>query len=260
MADVALITGASGGLGAEFARLFAADGHDLVLVARRRDRLEALAADLSTRHGVAAHVVVADLADPEGVAQVVAEVERLGLVVTYLVNNAGFGTNGAFADSEQERQLAMVQVNDAAPLALTRALLPAMVRRRRGRILNIGSTAGFQPGPYMATYYASKAFLNSFSEALSYELRGTGVTVTLSCPGTTATEFAAVAGSHSSRLERLAHAAPDAVASEAYAALMAGRALVVHGLANRAGVQLLRLAPRGAVRAVVAFVNRPQRC
>jgi uncharacterized protein len=259
MADVALITGASGGLGAEFAKLFAADGHDLVLVARRRDRLAALAADLGARHGVAAHVVVADLADPEGVAQVVSEVDRLGLAISYLINNAGFGSNGAFADADQARELAMVQVNDAAPLALTRALLPAMVRRRRGRILNIGSTAGFQPGPYMATYYASKAFLNSFSEALSYEVRATGVSVTLSCPGTTATEFAAVAGSDKSRLERLAHAEPAAVAREAYAAMMAGRPLVVHGRANRAGVQLLRLAPRSAVRAVVAFMNRPRR-
>jgi uncharacterized protein len=259
MAEVALITGASGGLGAEFARLFAADGHDLVLVARRRDRLEALAADLRAGHDVSAHVVVADLADPEGVAQVIAEVERLGLAITYLVNNAGFGTNGAFVDSAQQRELAMVQVNDAAPLALIHALLPAMVRRRHGRILNIGSTAGFQPGPYMATYYASKAFLNSFSEALSYELRASGVTVTLSCPGTTKTEFAFVAGSDNSRLEGFAHAEPAAVAGEAYAAMMAGRSLVVHGLTNRTGVQLLRLAPRAAVRAVVAFVNGPHR-
>ena len=258
MAEVALITGASGGLGAEFARLFAADGHDLVLVARRRDRLEALAAELGANRGVAAHVVVADLAEPQGVAQVLSEVERLGLAITYLVNNAGFGTNGAFADSRQDRELALLQVNNAAPLALTRALLPAMVRHRYGRILNIGSTAGFQPGPYMATYYASKAFLNSFSEALTCELRGTGVTVTLSCPGTTATEFATVAGSRNSHLERFAHAAPAAVAREAYEAMMAGRPLVVHGLANRAGVQLLRLAPRGAVRAVVAFINRPR--
>lgn len=259
MADVALITGASGGLGAEFAKLFAADGHDLVLVARRRERLAALAADLGARHGVSAHVVVADLADPEGVAQVISEVDRLGLAITYLVNNAGFGSNGPFADADQAREVAMVQVNDAAPLALTRALLPAMVHRRRGRILNIGSTAGFQPGPYMATYYASKAFLNSFSEALSCEVRATGVSVTLSCPGTTATEFAAVAGSHKSRLKRLAHAEPAAVAREAYEAMMAGRPLVVHGRANRVGVQLLRLAPRSAMRAVVAFINRPRR-
>jgi uncharacterized protein len=259
MANVALITGASGGLGAEFARLFAADGHDLVLVARRRDRLAALAAELGARHGVAAHTVIADLSGPEGVAQVLGEVDRLGLVVSHLVNNAGFGSSGPFADSDPARERAMVEVNDAAPLALTSALLPGMVQRRRGRILNIGSTAGFQPGPYMATYYASKAFLNSFSEALSYEVRGTGVSVTLSCPGTTATEFAAVAGSHKNRLERLAHAEPAAVAREAYQAMMAGQPLVVHGRANRVGVQLLRLAPRRAVRAVVAYVNRPRR-
>lgn len=153
----------------------------------------------------------------------------------------------------------MVQLNDAAPLDLMRAFLPAMVAQRFGRILNIGSTAGFQPGPYMATYYASKAFLGSFSEALSEELRGSGVTVTLSCPGTTATEFATVAGSDRAPLERLVHARPAAVAREAYEAMLAGRPLVVHGFVNRLGVQALRLAPRAAVRAVVAFANRPRR-
>jgi hypothetical protein len=258
MAAVALITGASSGLGREFARLFAADHHDLVLVARRRERLEQLAGELQTSCGITAHVVVADLSEPQGVTDVVGEVERLGLAVSYLVNNAGFGSNGAFADSEPERELAMVQLNDAAPVALTRAFLPAMVAQRFGRILNIGSTAGFQPGPYMATYYASKAFLGSFSEALCEELRGSGVTVTLSCPGTTATEFAAVAGSDRAPLERLMHAPAAEVAREAYEAMLAGRPLVIHGLANRLGMQALRLAPRAVVRAVVAFVNRPR--
>jgi short-subunit dehydrogenase len=258
MANVALITGASSGLGAEFARLFAADGHDLAVVARRRDRLEALAAELSSKYGVTTHVIVADLADPHGVAQTVGEAERLGLVITYLVNNAGFGSKGAFVDLEPARELAMVSLNAAAPLALTRAFLPAMVGRRSGRILMVSSAAGFQPGPYMATYYATKAFLSSFSEALGCELRGTGVTLTLSCPGVTATEFAAVAGSQRGRLGRLVHAAPAAaVAHEAYEAMMAGKPLVVHGRANRAGVQLLRLAPRAAVRAAIAFLNRP---
>jgi short-subunit dehydrogenase len=259
MANVAFITGASAGLGAEFARLFAAHGHDLVLVARRGDRLEALAAELMGVHEITAHVIVADLADPGSVAQVVSEAERLGLVITHLVNNAGFGSKGTFLDSEPARELAMVSLNAAAPLALTRAFLPAMVRRRRGRILNVSSMAGFEPGPYMATYHATKAFLNSFSEALSQELRGTGVTLTLSCPGTTATEFAAVAGSQHGRLGWLLHAAPAAaVAREAYEAMMAGKPLVVHGLPNRAAVQLLRLAPRAAVRAGGAFVNRPR--
>ncbi len=256
MADVALITGASSGLGREFARLFAADHHDLVLVARRRERLEELAGELQASCGVTAHVLVADLSDPQGVNGVVDEVARLGLTVSYLVNNAGFGTNGAFLDSQPERELAMVQLNDAAPLALTRAFLPAMVAQHFGRILNIGSTAGFQPGPYMATYYASKAFLGSFSEALSEELQGSGVTVTLSCPGTTATEFATVAGSDRALVERFVHAQPTGVAREAYEAMLVGRPLVVHGLANRLGVQALRLAPRALVRAVVAFANR----
>jgi short-subunit dehydrogenase len=127
MAEVALITGASSGLGREFARLFAADHHDLVLVARRRERLEELAGELQASCGVTAHVLVADLSDSQGVNEVVEEVERLGLTVSHLVNNAGFGTNGAFLDSQPERELAMVQLNDAAPLALTRAFLPAMV-------------------------------------------------------------------------------------------------------------------------------------
>ena len=249
MADVALITGASSGLGAELARLFAADRCDLVLVARRRDRLEALAAELEAAHGTETQVIVADLSDAAGVASVLAEVERLGLAITYLVNNAGFGARGAFVTSEQARQLAMVSLNVAAPLALTRALLPAMAARGRGRILMVSSAAGFAPGPYMATYHASKAFLNSFGEALSAELHKTGVTVTVSCPGRTATEFAAVAGERPGLLERLAPGAPaSAVAGEAYKAMMAGRPLIVHGRANRAGIALLRAAPRSTVR------------
>jgi short-subunit dehydrogenase len=259
MADVALITGASSGLGAEFARLFAADHCDLVLVARRRDRLEALAAELEAAHGVEAHVIVADLSQTADVASVVTEVERLGLAVTYLTNNAGFGVRGAFVGSEQERQLAMVSLNVSAPLALTRALLPAMVARGRGRILMISSAAGFSPGPYMATYHASKAFLNSFGEALSAELRKTGVTVTVSCPGRTATEFAAVAGERPGLLDRLMPgASAAAVAREAYEAMMAGRPLIVHGRANRVGIGLLRLTPRFVARTATALINRPR--
>jgi uncharacterized protein len=259
MADVALITGASSGLGAEFARLLAADHCDLVLVARRRDRLEALASELKLAHGIEAHVIVADLSDPGGVAFVVAEVEGLGLAITYLVNNAGFGVRGAFAGSEQGRQLAMVSVNVSAPVGLTHAVLPVMVARGRGRILLVSSAAGFAPGPYMATYHASKAFLNSFGEALSAELRNTGVTVTVSCPGRTATEFAAVAGERPGLLDRLMPgASASAVAREAYEAMTAGRPLIVHGRANRVGIALLRLAPRSVVRTATALINRPR--
>src|SRR5262245_16153377 len=148
---VALVTGASAGLGVEYARLFAADRYDVVLVARRRDRLEALAAELREKHGVQAYVIPADLADAEAPAQILAEVERLGLEVECLVNNAGLGSNGAFHELNAARELAMVQVNVTALVALTRAFLPGMVLRGRGRILNLGSTGGFQPGPFMAT-------------------------------------------------------------------------------------------------------------
>jgi uncharacterized protein len=259
MADVALVTGASSGLGAEFARLFAADHCDLVLVARRRHRLEFLAAELEAAHGIETHVIIADLSETAGVASAVTEVEGLGLAITYLINNAGFGVRGAFAGSEQDRQLAMVGLNVAAPLALTRALLPAMTARGRGRILMVSSAAGFAPGPYMATYHASKAFLNSFGEALSAELRKTGVTLTVSCPGRTATEFAAVAGERPGLLERLIPgASAAAVAREAYGAMMAGRPLIVHGRANRVGIALLRLAPRSVVRTATALINRPR--
>jgi uncharacterized protein len=251
----ALITGASAGLGLEFAKRFAADGHDLVLVARRRDRLEALAGQLQQAHGVKAHVVAADLAVPDGPRRVLEEVRRLEVSVDFLVNNAGFGTSGAFSEIDLKRELEMVQVNIGALLELTRALLPGMVARKSGRILNIGSTAGFQPGPFMAAYYASKAFVNSFTEALWYELRGTGVTATVSCPGATATEFAAVAGNDRSRLFRMGAASPSAVAREAYRAMMAGRPIVVHGMRNKVGVQLLRVSPRGAIRAVAAALN-----
>ena len=251
----ALITGASAGLGAEYAKLFAADKHDLVLVARRRDRLEALARELQSAHGVKARVVTADLAARDGASRVVDEVGRLGLEIEFLVNNAGFGTSGAFVELDVGRELEMIQVNVTALVTLTRAFLPGMVARRRGRILNVGSTAGFPPGPFMAVYYASKAFVNSFTEALWYELRGTGVTATVSCPGATATEFAAVAGNSRSLLFRLGAASPATVARQGYRAMMNGKAMVVHGLKNKLTVQSLRISPRALARAVAASLN-----
>ncbi len=255
MGSTALITGASAGLGAEFAKLFAADKHDLVLVARRKDRLETLAAELTKSHGVRVHVIGADLATAAGATQLLADVKALGVDVEFLVNNAGFGSSGAFADADPMRELEMVQLNVTTLLALTRALLPDMLAKKRGRILNIGSTAGFQPGPYMATYYASKAFVNSFTEALWYELKGTGVTATVSCPGATATEFAAVAGTDKSRLFAMGAASADVVARDAYRAMMKGKPMIVHGFKNKLVVQALRVSPRAAVRSVAAGLN-----
>jgi short-subunit dehydrogenase len=253
--SAAIVTGASSGMGVEYAKLFARDGHDLVLVARREDRLAALAAEIEQAHGVRAHVVAADLSAPAGVARVVEEVKRLGLEVEFLVNDAGFAASGPFAGSELEHLLDLVRVNVMALLALTRAFLPDMIARGRGRILNVGSTAGFVPGPFMAVYYASKAFVNSFTEALWYELRGTGVTVTVSCPGATATEFASVAGSERSLLFRLGAADAADVAREGYRAMLRGQPLVVHGLKNRLLVQSLRVSPRRTIRTVSARLN-----
>jgi uncharacterized protein len=256
----ALITGASSGLGAEYSKLFARGKHDLVLVARRRDRLETLARELRSSHGVRAEVIAVDLATAEGANRLLEEVARLGLQIDFLVNNAGFGASGSFADLPLARELEMIQLNITSLVTLTRAFLPAMIERRSGRILNVGSTAGFPPGPFMAVYYASKAFVNSFTEALWYELRGTGVSATVSCPGATATEFAAVAGNSRSLLFRLGAADPKQVAAEGYRAMKKGKPMVIHGFKNKLTVQSLRLSPRAVARAVAASLNpRPSR-
>src|SRR5258705_1117878 len=161
MGKMALVTGASAGLGTELAKLFAKDGHDVVLVARRRERLDALADELGKAHGVRAHVIAADLADPAAPARIFAETEAKGLAIEFLVNNAGLGSNGACVELPAQREMEQIQVNVVALAHLTRLYLPGMVARGSGRVLNLGSTAGFQPGPFMATYYATKAFVNS---------------------------------------------------------------------------------------------------
>lgn len=254
--SLALITGASSGFGVELARLFAADGHDVVLVARRRERLKALAAELEGKHPVKAHVIPLDLSGGHAVADLVGELEGRQLEVEFLVNNAGFGATGPFVRLDPVRELEMIQLNVSALVGLTHALLPGMIAHKRGRILNIGSSAGFQPGPYMAVYYASKAFVNSFTEALGYELRGTGVTATVSCPGASATEFGERAGNGKSRLFRFGAAPADRVARQAYRAMLAGRPLIIHGLLNWLLVQSVRFSPRSVVRAVAALLNR----
>ncbi len=256
MAKTALVTGASAGLGREIARLFAAEKHDVVLVARRRDRLEKLAAELEKVHGARVVALPEDLNDDRAPERIAAELSRRGLHVDFLVNNAGFGATGAFARLDAAREIEMVRVNVTAVVHLTRLLLPAMVARGSGRILNMGSTAGFQPGPFMAVYYASKAFMNSFTEALSFELRGTGVTATLCCPGPTATEFSEIAGNERTRLFRMAVMGAPAVAGKAYRAMMRGQTMVVPGLWNKVGLQSLRVAPRATVLRLAAALNR----
>jgi len=250
--STALITGASAGLGMEFARLFAQDGHDLILVARRRDRLEALAKELS---GVQVRILAMDLGQPGAGARIFENLR--GSHVDFLVNNAGFGSNGEFAGLDLANELKMIDLNVRTLTELCHLYLPDMKKRGFGRILNVGSVAGFQPGPYMATYYASKAYVNSFSLALSEELRGTGVTCTVLAPGATVTEFAQAAHLENSRLFRSAAANAAEVARDGYRAMHEGRAMVISGFRNQALVEMQRLAPRSLIRKVAARLNRP---
>jgi short-subunit dehydrogenase len=253
--QTALITGASAGLGREYARLFAKDGHDLVLVARRRERLDELARELAAAQGTTCMVIAADLAAPSAGQQVADQVQSAGRSIDFLVNNAGFGRRGPFAQSDVRLQLEMIDVNMRALVDLTHRFLPGMLERKQGRILNIASIAGFVPGPFMATYYASKAFVVSFTEALASELHGTGVTATASCPGPTATEFADVAGSGKSNLFRRPVADAASVARHGYRAMLAGTVVAIPGLKNKLSVQSVRIAPRAVVRAIAAKLN-----
>ncbi|NMO21136.1 SDR family oxidoreductase [Pyxidicoccus fallax] len=254
---VALITGASAGLGEQFAQCFARDGHDVILVARGAGKLEALAARLEKDHGVTAHVLPADLGQPDAPQRLFDAVRERGLAVDFLVNNAGFGSTGAFLDQDLAREAEMVEVNCTALLKLAHLFARPMRERGFGRILNIASTAGFQPGPYMATYFATKAFVVSFSEALAHELKGTGVTVTCHCPGATHTEFAQRAGNAKTRLfQRPGVAKAPDVAADAYAAMMRGRVLAVHGVLNWLGAVMVRFSPRFAVRSLAASLNQ----
>lgn len=244
----ALVTGASAGLGAEFARQLAAGGHDLILSARRTERLDALAAELRAAHGVAVTVIAADLADPAGPDRLVAAIDEAGLTVDLLVNNAGLGHRGAFAELPAAGQVATVDVNVRALVALAHAVLPGMVARRRGGILNVASSAAFQPGPWMAVYYASKAFVLSFSEALHEEVKGAGVHVAALCPGPVHTEFAGLAGMEDMAIfDRLATPAATVV-RDGLAALVANRAVKVSGAMNAVAAASVRFAPRGVVR------------
>ena len=254
----ALITGASSGLGLEFAKLHARDGHSLILVARRKDMLEEIAGRLRTENPkIRVDVIDLDLGAPGAGQGLFDRVNQMGRTVDYLVNNAGFGSNGEFAKQPLAKEIQMIDLNIRTLVEATHLFLGPMVARGSGKILNIGSTAGFQPGPFMATYYATKAFVNSFSEALHEELRGTGVTCTVLAPGATATEFAQSANSSSSRLFNTGLVANSRdVARIGYRAMLAGRPLAVAGLVNRWMVQALRVTPRFVVRRMVAAMNQ----
>lgn len=239
-----MITGGSGGIGEALARLFARDGYDLVLVARNPDALADAAVKLEREFGIRAATCACDLSQADGVTALLEYLIAERLIVDVLVNNAGFGGYGLFHETSFDQERDMLSVNIAALTALTKALLPPMVRRKRGGILNVASTAAFQPGPLMAVYYATKAYVLQFSLALSVELEGTGVTATCLCPGPTKTGFQAHANMQKSRLFSAGAMDASTVAAIGYRAFTRGRPLIIAGKRNVIGAFLTRLVPR----------------
>lgn len=250
----ALITGASAGIGEGFARRLAKDAYDLVLVARRRDRLEQLAAAVTSEHGVQAEVIEADLSKDEGVSQIEERLRAGG--IDLLVNNAGFGTVGEFAGLPLERELEQLDVNVRALMRLTHAALGAMKEGRKGTLINVGSMAAFQPIPYNATYAATKAFVLHFSEAVHEEAKARGVTVTCLCPGPVKTEFQEVAGIDQSIMPAMNWQSVDSVVETALSAARSGRAFAIPGALNVMMSASTRLTPRFITRRVAGSIYR----
>jgi len=253
-AGTAVVTGASAGIGEGFARHLARRGHDLVLVARRRERLEQLAAELGAGDGIRAEVLQADLAQDDGVSQVADRVRADD--VTVLINNAGFGTIGEFSALPLEREIEEIDVNVRALVRLTHAALASMVPRKRGGIINVASTAAFQPLPYNAIYGATKAFVLHFSEGVHEEARKHGVTVTCLCPGPVKTEFQQVAGTDESGVPSMAWMSVDSVVGAALSGLRLGRAIVIPGTLNFMMANSARMAPRFLVRRIAGSMMR----
>jgi short-subunit dehydrogenase len=248
-----LITGASGGIGYELAKLFARDRHNLVLVARSAQKLGQVATELRVL-GVTVKTIALDLAEPPAPKFLFDQLRGEGITVDILINNAGYGTFGDFAQVPQQEILGQLDLNIRALTELTRLFLPLMLARRSGRIMNVASTAGFQPGPLLAVYYATKAYVISFSEAIANELHNSGVTVTCFCPGATHTGFAARAGVEKSRLFKVGAMSAEKVALDGYRAVMEGRTLAISGTRNWLVAQSTRFAPRKMVTAISRWV------
>jgi uncharacterized protein len=258
-AKTVLITGASSGLGVGFARAYAARGENLILVARRADRLQALASELSAKHGITAIPLSTDLTEAGAIARLQLEIEDTGLTVTRLINNAGYGLRGAFADMDGPSQARMVDLNCRAVVEMCHAVLPQMQQAGEGGILNIASTAAFQPGPWMAVYYASKAFVLSFSEALHHELRDQNIHVSALCPGPTRTEFFDLADMTDTALSRYMAGDAGKVVRDGMRALDRNSAVAVSGVLNAAIAGSIRFTPRPLARRIAGVLQRDRR-
>jgi uncharacterized protein len=255
----ALITGASSGIGLELAHLFARDGYRLVLVARNRGALRELGDELQSRHSVQVRIAPKDLAHPASPGELYQELQEAGIVLDVLVNNAGFGGTGPFLDTDWNNEAEMIQVNITALTHLTKLFLP-QIRAREGKVLNVASVAAFLPGPFMSIYYASKAYVLSFTEALAEELSGTGTTVTCLCPGPVVTNFQKRARSGDSSLFKSPLLLDvRQVARAGYEGMKQGKRIVIPGWKNRAVIEGLRVSPRGVVTKIVSGMNEKRK-
>jgi len=256
MTKTALITGASNGIGLELAWIHARQDDNLVLVARNKKKLDELKTEIEKQYQVSVHTIGKDLAEKDAALEVFNVLQSAGIEIDYLINNAGFGHLGEFACNSWEKEEQMIQLNITALTHLTKLFLPAMLERGSGRIMNVGSVASFMPGPLMAVYYATKAFVLSFSEAVNTEVRAKGVTVTALCPGPTASGFQDAAGMKGVKLvEKFKMPSSKTVAEYGYKAMMKGKAVAIHGFMNRLMVASLRISPRSLVVKVVKWVQ-----
>jgi uncharacterized protein len=259
MNKTALITGATTGIGFEFTKLLAADGYNLVLIARDEQKLRQIAASSQTKFKVSVKIYPKDLSVNSRIEDVVRQIREDVGTINILVNNAGFGISGPFVETDLSRELEMIQLNVVSVVILTKLFAREMAQRRHGKILNVASTAAFQPGPFMTIYYATKAFVLSFSEGLAEELKDSGVTVTALCPGPTATEFSKRAELEKSRLFKgglIPVLDPATVAKIGYEGLMKGQRIVIPGLMNKIGAFAPRFIPRRLVTQITKQFNR----
>lgn len=256
--DTVLITGASQGLGYEFAKIFAQNKYNLVLVARNIEKLKNIAQELKKKYNVGVKIIQKDLSLPKSPQEIYEELQKDSIEVNILINNAGFATYGEFAQTDLQQDLNEIQVNIVSLTHLTKLFVPNMIKRKKGKILNVSSVAGFFPGPFMSVYYASKAYVLSLSEALHEELKGSGITVTTLCPGPTKSGFAKRANLPALELFKNGIMDANRVAYEGYKGLMKGKSVVIPGAKNKMQVNLLRFVPRSIVAGIVKKIQGKQ--